>query len=104
MRNPAEWVIQSELNSFPAYGRRSVPAKTRKTTTMDAHSSDELRRVLPDLPGPTPVGLARCYQCDLARSQTGEVLADMAAPAYSVRGGQVTRRFRPLSASGARRP
>ena len=40
-----------------------------------------------------------------ARSQAGELLADMVAPiAYAVRGGQVTRRFRPLSASGARKP
>jgi hypothetical protein len=40
--------------------------------------------------GPTPVGLARCYQCDLARSQAGELLADVVAPiAYAVRGGQL---------------
>ena len=40
--------------------------------------------------GPTPVGLARCYQCDLARSQAGELLADAVAPiAYAVRGGQL---------------
>jgi hypothetical protein len=39
--------------------------------------------------GPTPVGLARCYQCDLARSQAGELLADAVAPiAYAVRGGR----------------
>jgi hypothetical protein len=38
--------------------------------------------------GPTPVGLARCFQCDLARSQAGELLADAVAPiAYAVRGG-----------------
>ena len=38
--------------------------------------------------GPTPVGLARCYQCDLARSQAGELLADAVAPiGYAVRGG-----------------
>jgi hypothetical protein len=40
--------------------------------------------------GPTPVGLARCYQCDLARSQAGELLADTVAPiAYAVRGGRL---------------
>jgi hypothetical protein len=40
--------------------------------------------------GPTPVGLARCYQCDRARSQAGELLADVVAPiAYAVRGGQL---------------
>jgi hypothetical protein len=40
--------------------------------------------------GPTAVGLARCYQCDLARSQAGELLADAVAPiAYAVRGGQL---------------
>ena len=40
--------------------------------------------------GPTPVGLARCYQCDLARGQAGELLADAVAPiGYAVRGGQL---------------
>jgi hypothetical protein len=40
--------------------------------------------------GPTLVGLARCYQCDLARSQAGDLLADVVAPiAYAVRGGQL---------------
>jgi hypothetical protein len=38
--------------------------------------------------GPTPVGLARCYQCDLARRQAGGLLADAVAPiGYAVRGG-----------------
>jgi hypothetical protein len=38
--------------------------------------------------GPTSAGLARCYQCDLARSQAGELLADAVAPiGYAVRGG-----------------
>jgi hypothetical protein len=38
--------------------------------------------------GPTAVGLARCYQCDLARRQAGELLADAVAPiGYAVRGG-----------------
>ena len=36
------------------------------------------------------MGLARCYQCDLARSQAGELLADVVAPiAYAVRGGRL---------------
>jgi hypothetical protein len=40
--------------------------------------------------GPTPVGLARCYQCDLALSQAGELLADAVAPiGYAVRGGRL---------------
>jgi len=40
--------------------------------------------------GPAPAGLARCYQCDLARRQAGELLADAVAPiAYAVRGGQL---------------
>ncbi len=38
--------------------------------------------------GPTAVGLARCYQCDLARRQAGDLLADAVAPiGYAVRGG-----------------
>jgi hypothetical protein len=38
--------------------------------------------------GPTPAELARCYQCDLARSRAGELLADAVAPiAYAIRGG-----------------
>jgi hypothetical protein len=38
--------------------------------------------------GPTPAGLARCYQCDLALNQAGELLADAVAPiGYAVRGG-----------------
>ena len=40
--------------------------------------------------GPTPVGLARCYQCGLALSQAGELLADAVAPiGYAVRGGRL---------------
>jgi hypothetical protein len=40
--------------------------------------------------GPTPVGLARCYQCDLARRQAGELLADAVRPiGYAVRGGRL---------------
>jgi hypothetical protein len=40
--------------------------------------------------GPVPAGLARCYQCDLARRQAGELLADAVAPiAYAVKGGQL---------------
>jgi hypothetical protein len=42
--------------------------------------------------GPTPVGLARCYQCDLARRQAGALLADAVAPiGYAVRGGPLAR-------------
>jgi len=42
--------------------------------------------------GPAPAGLARCYQCDLALSQAGELLADAVAPiAYAVRGGALAR-------------
>jgi hypothetical protein len=40
--------------------------------------------------GPAPAGLARCYQCDLARRQAGELLADAVAPiGYAVRGGRL---------------
>jgi hypothetical protein len=40
--------------------------------------------------GPTPVGLARCYQCDLALNQCGQLLADAVAPiAYAIRGGRL---------------
>jgi len=40
--------------------------------------------------GPASVGLARCYQCDLALSQAGELLADVVAPiAHAVRGGRL---------------
>jgi hypothetical protein len=36
------------------------------------------------------VGLARCYQCDLALSQAGRLLADVVAPVgYAVRGGRL---------------
>jgi hypothetical protein len=39
--------------------------------------------------GPTPAGLARCYQCDLALSQAGELLADAVVPIdHAVRGGE----------------
>jgi hypothetical protein len=42
--------------------------------------------------GPTPAGLARCYQCGLALNQAGELLADAVAPiAYAVRGGPLAR-------------
>jgi hypothetical protein len=38
--------------------------------------------------GPTPVGLARCYQCDLARRQAAGLLADaVASIGYAIRGG-----------------
>ena len=42
--------------------------------------------------GPTPVGLVRCYQCDLALNQCGGLLADAVAPiGYAVRGGRLAR-------------
>jgi hypothetical protein len=38
--------------------------------------------------GPAGTGFARCYQCELARSQAGGLLADVVAPiGYAVRGG-----------------
>jgi hypothetical protein len=38
--------------------------------------------------GPVGAGFARCYQCDLALSQVGGLLADAVAPiGYAVRGG-----------------
>jgi hypothetical protein len=38
--------------------------------------------------GPAPDGFARCYQCDLARGEAGELLADVVVPlGYAVRGG-----------------
>jgi hypothetical protein len=40
--------------------------------------------------GPVQAGFARCYQCDLARSQAGGLLADVVAPiGYAVKGGQL---------------
>ena len=40
--------------------------------------------------GPVQVGFARCYQCDLASSQAGGLLADAVAPiGYAVKGGQL---------------
>lgn len=40
--------------------------------------------------GPAPAGLARCYQCELALSQGGGLLADAVAPVgYAVRGGRL---------------
>ena len=40
--------------------------------------------------GPVQDGFARCYQCDLARSQAGGLLADVVAPiGYAVKGGQL---------------
>jgi hypothetical protein len=40
--------------------------------------------------GPLQAGFARCYQCDLARSQAGGLLADTVAPiGYAVKGGQL---------------
>ena len=40
--------------------------------------------------GPASVGLALCYQCNLALGQAGELLADAVAPiAHAVKGGQL---------------
>ena len=40
--------------------------------------------------GPVQVGFVRCYQCDLASSQAGGLLADAVAPiGYAVKGGQL---------------
>jgi hypothetical protein len=52
--------------------------------------------------GPTPVGLARCYQCDLALNQAGELLADAVAPiAYAVRGRRLARDLWRYKSDGA---
>jgi len=40
--------------------------------------------------GPAEAGFARCYQCELALSQAGGLLADAVAPiGYAVRGGRL---------------
>jgi hypothetical protein len=45
--------------------------------------------------GPVQDGFARCYQCDLARSQAGWLLADAVAPAgYAVKGEQLAADLR----------
>lgn len=45
--------------------------------------------------GPAQVGFARCYQCDLALSQAGGLLADTVAPIrYAVRGGPLATDLR----------
>lgn len=42
--------------------------------------------------GPAPDGFARCYQCDLARGQAGDLLADVVVPlGYAVRGGPLAQ-------------
>ena len=52
--------------------------------------------------GPTPVGLARCYQCGLALRQAGELLADAVAPiGYAVRGGRLARDLWRYKSDGA---
>jgi hypothetical protein len=52
--------------------------------------------------GPTPVGLARCYQCGLALDQAGELLADAVAPiAYAVRGDRLARDLWRYKSDGA---
>jgi phosphoribosylpyrophosphate synthetase len=45
--------------------------------------------------GPVGAGFARCYQCELALSQAGGLLADVVAPiAYAVRGGPLAEDLR----------
>ena len=45
--------------------------------------------------GPAPDGFARCYQCDLAAGQAGELLADAVEPlGYAVRGGALAQDLR----------
>jgi hypothetical protein len=45
--------------------------------------------------GPVLPGYALCYQCDLARSMAGGLLADAVAPvAYAVKGGELARDLR----------
>jgi len=40
--------------------------------------------------GPVPAGYARCYQCDLAESEAGDLLADAVVPVgYAVKGEQL---------------
>jgi hypothetical protein len=55
--------------------------------------------------GPAPDGFARCYQCDLAVSQAGGLLADFVVPVgYAVRGGSLAtdlRRYKSNQAGAA---
>lgn len=45
--------------------------------------------------GPVAPGFARCYQCELANSQAGGLLADVVVPAgYAVKGGQLAADLR----------
>ena len=45
--------------------------------------------------GPVGAGFARCYQCELALSQAGRLLADAVAPiGYAVRGGSLAADLR----------
>jgi hypothetical protein len=51
--------------------------------------------------GPARAGFARCYQCSLAASQAGGLLADAVAPiAYAVRGGRLARDLRRYKSDG----
>jgi hypothetical protein len=46
-------------------------------------------------------GFARCYQCNLAASQAGALLADTVAPiGYAVRGGRLARDLRRYKSDG----
>jgi hypothetical protein len=56
---------------------------------------------LPDCPvcrtcrGPVQHGFARCYQCDLANSEAGPLLADFVMPlGYAIKGGQLAADLR----------
>jgi len=45
--------------------------------------------------GPAGAGFARCYQCELALSDAGRLLADAVAPVgYAVRGGPLAEDLR----------
>jgi hypothetical protein len=52
--------------------------------------------------GPAGAGFARCYQCELALSQVGGLLADAVAPIrYAVRGGPLAEDLRRYKSDGA---
>jgi hypothetical protein len=55
--------------------------------------------------GPAQAGFARCYQCDLALSQAGGLLADTVAPIrYAVRGGPLATDLRRYKSDHAEAP
>jgi hypothetical protein len=52
--------------------------------------------------GPAGAGFARCYQCELALSQAGRLLADVVVPiGYAVRGGRLARDLRAYKSTRA---